>query len=85
MCSKPELLRLGLEEVCLYLKCYPGLNPEDSLEEIMSELLSPPPSKNIYIAVKKLMSLKALDHDELPTLLGRALNKFPADPCNLIY
>ncbi|ODH40223.1 hypothetical protein ACO22_01676 [Paracoccidioides brasiliensis] len=71
----PEMLRLSLQELVLWVKiCNLG-----DVEQTLSEAIDPPSSKNIRRAIEALKEVKALTSNENLTVLGRQLAKLPLD------
>ena len=71
----PEMLRLSLQDLVLRIKiCRLG-----GIEEVLSEALDPPSSKNIQRAIDSLIDVKALTGTEDLTPLGRQLARLPLD------
>lgn len=74
----PEILRVGLEDVCLSIK---GLGFEGNLKEIASELLDKPNRIALRDAVNRLIQLDALEAEtENITNLGKILSSIPLNP-----
>lgn len=82
----PEILRVGLEDVCLSVK---GLGFEGPCREIFSELLDKPNKVALRDAVNRLIQIDALEAEtENITELGRILSSIPLNPSkpfDLIY
>eukprot|EP00921_Rhytidocystis_pertsovi_P007528 GHVQ01012502.1.p1 GENE.GHVQ01012502.1~~GHVQ01012502.1.p1 ORF type:complete len:1642 (-),score=193.05 GHVQ01012502.1:4978-9903(-) len=74
--DKPEIQRINLENVCLLVK---ATYPEDPLESTLSRCIDPPSSGSIRQAVKSLMLLGALNHEEKLTPLGTIMSQLPLD------
>ena len=69
------MLRLSLQDLVLRVKtCRLGY-----IEEVLSEALDPPSSKNIQRAIDALVDVKALTAGEDLTTLGRQLAQLPLD------
>lgn len=78
----PEILRVGLEDVCLTIK---GLGFEGKLRDIAAELLDTPNKVALKDAVKRLIQLDALEEEtENITELGKILSSIPLNPSNFI-
>lgn len=76
----PEILRIGLEDVCLTIK---GLGFEGKLRDIAAELLDTPNKIALRDAVKRLIQLDALEEEtENITELGKILSSIPLNPSN---
>jgi len=76
----PEILRVGLEDVCLSIK---GLGFEGPLRDIASELLDTPNKITLRDAVNRLIQLDALEAEsENITNLGKILSSIPLNPSN---
>ena len=76
----PEILRVGLEDVCLSIK---GLGFEGPLRDIVSELLDKPNKVALRDAVIRLIQLDALEAEtENITNLGKILSSIPLNPSN---
>lgn len=74
----PEILRVGLEDVCLSIK---GLGFEGPLRDIVSELLDQPNKIALRDAVNRLIQLDALEAEtEKITNLGKILSSIPLNP-----
>ena len=74
----PEILRVGLEDVCLSIK---GLGFGGPLKEIVSELLDKPNKIALRDAVNRLIQLDALEPEtENITELGKILSSIPLNP-----
>lgn len=74
----PEILRVGLEDVCLSIK---GLGFEGKCREIAAELLDNPNKIALRDAVKRLIQLGALEPEtENITELGKILSSIPLNP-----
>jgi HrpA-like RNA helicase len=74
----PEILRVGLEDVCLSVK---GLGFEGKCSAIFEELLDKPNKIALRDAVNRLISLDALEAEsENITELGRILSTIPLNP-----
>ncbi len=79
----PEILRVGLEDICLSIK---GLGFEGPCREICSELLDTPNKIALRDAVNRLVQLDALEAEtENITELGRILSSIPLNPGNLKF
>ncbi|KAA6421632.1 MAG: putative ATP-dependent RNA helicase DHX57 [Trebouxia sp. A1-2] len=74
----PEVCRTPLQQLCLTVKTRFGDNHK--LLDVLSHMLTPPPSSAIMSSVDSLSSLGALDGDEALTALGRLLSQIPMDP-----
>eukprot|EP00466_Bigelowiella_natans_P010123 jgi/Bigna1/91166/estExt_fgenesh1_pg.C_910025 len=74
MFCKPEILRTPLAEVGLQIK---ALFPHDRIEDILSQLLQPPPAAEIKAAISFLRSSKIIDVEENLTVLGSSLAQLP--------
>ena len=71
----PEMLRLSLQDLVLRVKiCSLG-----DIEQVLSEALDPPSSKNVRRAIDSLIDVKALTPSEDLTPLGKQLAKLPVD------
>lgn len=76
----PEILRIGLEEVCLSIK---GLGFQGKCRDIVTELLDEPNKVALRDAVKRLVQLDALEPEsENITELGKVLSSIPLNPSN---
>lgn len=75
--TQPELLRLGLDEVCLNLKAMGFAEPS---AELLSTAIDPPERIAVRNAIDRLRRLGAIDNDELLTPLGAALSNIPLHP-----
>ena len=74
----PEILRVGLEDVCLSIK---GLGFQGPLRDIVSELLDKPNKIALRDAVNRLVQLGALEPEtENITSLGKILSSIPLNP-----
>lgn len=74
----PEILRVGLEDVCLSVK---GLGFEGKCSVIFEELLDKPNKIALRDAVNRLIRLDALEPEsENITELGRILSTIPLNP-----
>jgi HrpA-like RNA helicase len=74
----PEILRVGLEDVCLSVK---GLGFEGKCRDIFAELLDKPNKMELRDAVNRLIQLDALEPEsENITNLGRILSSIPLNP-----
>ena len=71
----PEMLRLSLQDLVLRVK----IMKLGGAEEILSEALDPPLSKNVRRAIDSLVDVGALKGGERLTPLGRQLAKLPLD------
>lgn len=81
-CLPPEILRVGLEDVCLSVK---GLGFEGKCSAIFEELLDKPNKIALRDAVNRLIKLDALEPDsENITELGRILSTIPLNPSKTI-
>jgi HrpA-like RNA helicase len=75
-----EILRLPLEDVCL--KARATLGPSSvsgNLADLFASALDPPPLKNIDKALSILKQVRALNHDENLTSLGKHLANLGID------
>lgn len=71
----PEMLRLSLQDLAIRVKiCKLG-----SIEEILSQALDPPLTKNIRRAIDALVDVRALTPSEELTPLGQQLARLPLD------
>lgn len=71
----PEFLRLSLQDLAIRVKiCKLG-----GIEEILSQALDPPSSKNIRRAIDALVDVRALTPGEELTALGQQLARLPLD------
>lgn len=76
--QEPEILRIGLEDVCLKIK---GLGFEGKCAEITQEMIDRPDRTRVRQAVAELTSLGALEPEsEDITSLGKALASLPVGP-----
>lgn len=74
----PEILRVGLEDVCLSVK---GLGFDGKCRDIFEELLDKPNKIALRDAVNRLIQLDALEAEsENITELGRILSTIPLNP-----
>lgn len=81
--TQPEILRIGLEDVCLSIK---GLGFEGKCQSIMAELLDKPDSTSVRNAVDRLINLDALEPEtENITSLGKILAGIPLNPSKAIF
>ena len=71
----PEMLRLSLQDLVLRVK----IMKLGGAEEVLSEALDPPSSKNVRRAIDSLVDVGALKGGERLTPLGRQLAKLPLD------
>lgn len=76
----PELLRLGLDDVCLNLKAM-GLT--ESSVRLLSTAIDPPERMAVKAALTRLKCIGAIDEDEMLTPLGRVLANIPINPGTL--
>ncbi len=74
----PEVSRTPLHQLCLTVKTRFG--DDYKLLDVLSQMLTPPPTPAITSAAQSLSSLGALDEDEALTALGRLLSQIPMDP-----
>ncbi|PJF17538.1 hypothetical protein PSACC_02655 [Paramicrosporidium saccamoebae] len=73
----PELLRLGLDEVCLNLK---AMGFTQSSARLLATAIDPPEKLAVTAALERLTSIGAIDQDEKLTPLGRLLANIPIHP-----
>lgn len=73
----PELLRLGLDDVCLNLK---AMGFTESSVRLLATAIDPPERSAIRAALTRLKCIGAIDEDELLTPLGRVLANIPINP-----
>ncbi|KAI9360450.1 P-loop containing nucleoside triphosphate hydrolase protein [Zopfochytrium polystomum] len=73
----PELLRVDLQATALKIK---ALKMSHSVASVLSQAPEPPPSHNVYQALRELRELGALDPAENLTPLGQVLSELPVDP-----
>ena len=73
----PELLRSDLQEVCLDVKNQGFTVP---VQEFLSETIEPPATKSVDRALSDLITLQALNEDEMLTPLGKLLAQLPVHP-----
>ena len=73
--TKPEILRLPLEQVCLLIKSF-GIA---DVAQFLQRALTPPPMENVQNSMNLLEDLQALDSDHNITPLGKNISRIPAD------
>lgn len=80
--TPPELLRLGLEEVCLAVMAMPGVAaPGERVEQVLAEAVDPPDAMAVRQALERLEGLGALEpQTQELTPLGRLLAALPIHP-----
>lgn len=80
--TPPELLRLGLEEVCLGLK---AMGLQDKCQDILRTAVDPPEAQAIKQSVERLIGLGAMHPDESLTPLGKLLANLPVHPGTTLF
>ncbi len=75
--TPPELLRLGLDEVCLGLKAM-GINEPCQL--VLSTAVDPPNNMAVRQSIDQLITLGAMNTNESLTPLGKFLSNIPVNP-----
>ena len=74
--SKPEILRIDLQTLCLQIKKM-GV---ENIWEFLKRAIEPPSRSAVKSAIEELQALRALDKDESLTPLGRYLSALPLAP-----
>ena len=76
----PEMLRLGLEELCLRARSIIGTKSvAGRLSALFKEMIEPPPSANVTNSIALLQLVQAFDENENITKLGSMLVNLPLD------
>ena len=74
----PEVCRTPLQQLCLTVRT--RFAHDYKLVDVLSQMLTPPPTSAVLSAVDSLSNLGSLDSDEALTALGRLLSQIPMDP-----
>ncbi|KAI0151659.1 P-loop containing nucleoside triphosphate hydrolase protein [Xylariaceae sp. FL1272] len=75
----PEIVRCDLQQTCLSIKSTTSFNNK-SLNELLGQVIEPPPAVAVTTAVEDLKALGALDREEAILPLGRVLALLPVHP-----
>ncbi|EKM84037.1 hypothetical protein AGABI1DRAFT_51702 [Agaricus bisporus var. burnettii JB137-S8] len=74
--SKPEILRVPLEQVSLSAK---AMNEEGNVTKLLGQVIDPPDSATVMKAWQSLQELGAIDSQDRLTPLGRHIAMIPLD------